>query len=139
MRTIIAGRREGVTYLDVYRAMLKASAAGVIPSEVLCGACRWEEIARAVERGEEPPLPSNADMLGERWATQHGIDSSFFFADWRGRWRAAGPERNARMASAADALVLVWDGGSRGSASMLRLARWQGLRIVEHRLEADRG
>lgn len=139
MKTIIAGGREGVTYLDIYRAMLKASEAGVIATEVLCGACRWEIVPYAHAHGcEVDPADLSADMLGERWATQHKIASSFFFADWS-RGRGAGPERNARMASAADALVLVWDGASRGSASMLRLARGQELQIVEHRLEVDRG
>jgi hypothetical protein len=114
--------------------MLKASEQGIIPTEVLCGACRWEEIERAVQRGEEPPLPNNADMLGERWATQHGLPVAYHFANWT-RGRGAGPERNARMAEEGEALVLVWDGESRGSASMRRLARARRLPVVEQMIK----
>ncbi len=137
MKTIIAGAREGVTYLDIYRAMMRAAEAGITPSEVLCGACRWEEIAYAHAHDPDAPLSIEAlsvDMIGERWATQHGIDSSFFFADWTDAGRAAGPQRNARMARAGEALVLVWTGQSRGSGSMLREARRKGLQIVDVRL-----
>lgn len=137
MRTIIAGAREGVAYIDIYRAMMRAAEAGIAPSEVICGACRWEEIAYAHAHDPREPLPIealSADMLGERWATQHGIDSSFWFADWVGAGRGAGPQRNARMARAGEALVLVWTGQSRGSASMLKEAQREGLQIVDVRI-----
>lgn len=123
MNTIIAGAREGVTYLDLYRAMLKASEAGVIPTTVLCGACRVEQIAFAHAYGETVAVEDlSADMLGDRWAQQHHLPLDPYFADWT-VGRRAGPERNARMAAAGDALVLVWTGTSKGSASMLREAR----------------
>lgn len=137
MKTIIAGAREGVTYLDIYRAMQRAAESGITPSEVICGACRWEEIAYARAHDPDASLPIealSADMLGERWATQHGIDSSFWFADWAGAGRGAGPQRNARMARAGEALVLVWTGQSKGSASMLREACRECLQIVDVRL-----
>lgn len=131
-RTIIAGAREGATYLDVYRAMLKASEAGIIPSLVLCGACRVEQIAFAHAYGETVPVDDlSADMLGDRWAAQHHLPLDPYFADWT-VGRRAGPERNARMAAAGEALVLVWTGRSKGSASMLREAQRRELKIVEH-------
>lgn len=52
-------------------------------------------------------------------------------ADWDRYGKSAGPIRNAEMASVADALVLIWDGQSRGSAHMRRTARERGLEIVE--------
>lgn len=131
-RTIIAGAREGATYADIYRAMLRASEAGIIPSVVLCGACRVEQIAFAHAYGETVPVADlSADMLGDRWAQQHGLPIDPYFADWN-VGRRAGPERNARMAQAGEALVLVWTGQSKGSASMLREARREGLQVVEH-------
>lgn len=131
-RTIIAGAREGVTYLDIYRAMLVASEAGIIPSVVLCGACRWEVVPYAHAYGGPPAIEDlSADMLGEWWAAQHHMPVDFHFADWA-IGRRAGPERNARMAAAGDALVLVWTGASKGSASMLREAERRELKIVEH-------
>ncbi len=41
-----------------------------------------------------------------------------FPADWKTHGKAAGPIRNKQMAEYADALLLIWDGESRGSASM---------------------
>ena len=41
-----------------------------------------------------------------------------FPADWDAHGKAAGPIRNKQMAEYADALLLVWNGESKGSASM---------------------
>ncbi len=54
-----------------------------------------------------------------------------FKADWNTHGRAAGPIRNKQMAEYADALILIWDGKSRGSASMLKEAEKQGLDIKQ--------
>lgn len=54
-----------------------------------------------------------------------------FPANWLKYGRAAGPIRNAAMAAEADALILIWDGESRGSASMLSEAQRRGLHIYE--------
>jgi len=41
-----------------------------------------------------------------------------FKPDWGTHGRAAGPIRNREMAKYGDALLLIWDGASRGSANM---------------------
>lgn len=41
-----------------------------------------------------------------------------FPADWEKHGKAAGPIRNKQMADYADALLLIWDGESRGSKNM---------------------
>lgn len=41
-----------------------------------------------------------------------------FPADWDTYGKAAGPIRNQQMASYADALLLIWDGKSKGSMNM---------------------
>lgn len=51
-------------------------------------------------------------------------------ADWDAHGKAAGPIRNRKMAQEADALLLLWDGKSKGSASMLAEAKRTGLQIV---------
>jgi hypothetical protein len=76
------------------------------------------------------------DALGEGWAHRLGLPIRRFLADWRHLGSFAGPERNGRMARAADALVLVWDGRSRGSADMLAQAHREHLHI--HELVAPR-
>ena len=52
---------------------------------------------------------SGADALGERYAQERGFQLETFPADWKAHGRAAGPIRNARMASAANALIAFWD------------------------------
>ena len=62
------------------------------------------------------------DQVGEEWAAANRIPVEPMPADWDMHGRAAGPIRNKAMAQRADALILVWDGQSRGSASMKREA-----------------
>ena len=73
-----------------------------------------------------------ADTLGERYAKEHGIPVVRFPADWQAYGKAAGPIRNRKMAEYASegegVLVAFWDGGSRGTASMIRLAEKYGLK-----------
>lgn len=71
------------------------------------------------------------DQGGERWAANRLIPITQFYPEWEEYGKAAGPIRNEDMAIYADALILVWDGKSPGSASMLRLAKKHGLRIHE--------
>lgn len=58
------------------------------------------------------------DNLGESYASMARVEVSRFPADWDKYGKAAGPKRNRIMASYADALLLIWDGESRGSANM---------------------
>jgi hypothetical protein len=54
-----------------------------------------------------------------------------FPAEWSKHGRAAGPVRNRQMAECADALVLVWDGRSPGSANMKAEMRRLGKPVFE--------
>ena len=64
-----------------------------------------------------------ADTLGKLYGRLRRWKHRSFPADWD-RWgKAAGPRRNETMAEYADALILLWDGKSRGSASMLKQAK----------------
>lgn len=53
-----------------------------------------------------------------------------FPADWT-HGKAAGPIRNRQMAEYADALLLIWDGKSRGSANMKSEMRKLGKPVYE--------
>lgn len=59
-------------------------------------------------------VDATAKKYAEAW------DKPFreFPADWETHGKAAGPMRNKQMAEYADALLLIWDGESKGSASM---------------------
>lgn len=77
------------------------------------------------------------DTLGREWALARNIPVKEFPADWGTHGRAAGPVRNRQMAEYADALILIWDGGSRGSASMKREAERAGIALLEINTNPD--
>lgn len=72
---------------------------------------------------------TGADALGERYAKEKGYIIKLFPADWNRYGKKAGPLRNKQMADYADALIVFWDGSSRGAKNMLEIAREQGLKI----------
>lgn len=69
------------------------------------------------------------DKSGEEWAKARGIPIELFVPNWDKHGRKAGPLRNQEMAAHADALLLIWDGMSRGSLSM-RQAMWDAKKPV---------
>ena len=63
-------------------------------------------------------MAPGVDDCGLKWALLHGKSLIEFPADWEAHGKAAGPIRNKEMAQYGDALLLIWDGKSRGSANM---------------------
>lgn len=77
---------------------------------------------------------NGADKLGERYAQERGYPIKRFPADWS-RWgKRAGYFRNEEMAEYADALIVFWDGSSRGTKHMIDIAIARGLdiRIIKY-------
>ena len=72
---------------------------------------------------------TGVDKLGEQWAARKGIEVNLFPPKWIKYGKGAGPIRNQEMADWADALILIFDGQSKGSLSMLSIAREAGLKI----------
>lgn len=107
MRTIIAGSRK-LGYEAVGQAMREC---GWMPTVVISGTAH------------------GVDVAGERWAQNRDIPVERYPADWANHGVAAGPIRNAKMASVAEALVAVWDGESHGTKHMIRMARQRGLKV----------
>lgn len=105
MRVIIAGTRSA-TYEHTGVA-IEASPFNI--TTVVCG------------------MANGADMSGWRWAKMNDIPIAEYPVDWKKHGAAAGPIRNREMAGNADALILVWDGKSSGSADMLKEAKARGL------------
>lgn len=112
MKVIIAGSRTIEPPEAFLNDIIKQS--GFDVREVVSGAC-----------------PKGIDRAGEEWADRRRIHVERFPARWDRHGNAAGPLRNRDMAKYADALILIWDGQSKGSASMLREAEREGLQIFE--------
>lgn len=58
------------------------------------------------------------DLAGESWANIWQVGTKLFPANWDKYNKAAGPIRNKDMAQCAGALLLIWDGTSKGSSNM---------------------
>ncbi|MEO6324896.1 MAG: SLOG family protein, partial [Thermoanaerobaculia bacterium] len=115
MRVIIAGSRSATTQ-DVRKAL---------------DTCAWIDLVTSVVSG----TAAGADQAGERWAEERGLPVTRFPAEWEKFGKRAGPLRNKQMAENAEALIAVWDGASRGTSSMIELARERGLRVHVHLLD----
>lgn len=102
MRLIIAGGRDIKEYGFVEAAINFLGIADQV-TEVCCG------------------MADGVDTSGLRWANEHKIPVKCFEADWNKHGKAAGPIRNEQMAQYGTHLLLIWDGESKGSASMKRL------------------
>ena len=110
MKTIIAGGRN-ITDLKLVEEA--AAACGWPITEVVCGTAR------------------GADTLGEEWAIAHSVPVKRMPADWDHLGKRAGFLRNQAMATYAEALIIVWDGVSKGSAHMLAIALAMKLPVYE--------
>lgn len=70
-----------------------------------------------------------ADTLGEQYVKEKGYAVAYYPADWKQYGKRAGYLRNEQMARNADALVAFWNGESRGTKSMIDLAKRYGLKV----------
>lgn len=85
-----------------------------------------------IENGEAQIVSGGAkgvDAMGERFAQENNIEVVLFPADWKKYGRAAGPKRNAQMAEYATHLLSFWNGESKGTKSMITLAKKNNLMV----------
>lgn len=64
-----------------------------------------------------------ADLLGERFAEEHGLKFEVYPADWKTHYRSAGFRRNEQMGDVANGLIAFWNGESHGTKHMIEYAR----------------
>lgn len=67
------------------------------------------------------------DKLGEQFADEHDLEVKRFPADWDEHGKKAGYLRNKEMAEYADVLIAFWDGKSKGTGHMIKIANKQEL------------
>ena len=102
MKTIIAGSRTITEYSIVLKAIENSK-------------FKITEVVSGTALG--------VDKLGEEYAKENNIPIKQFPADWNRHGKKAGYLRNKEMAEYADAVVLVWDGKSRGTKHMYDLSK----------------
>lgn len=99
MKVIIAGCRNfSVTTLEITEVLERINWK---PTEIISGCA------------------SGIDLCGEDWAHENKVAIHREPAEWETHGRSAGPIRNRKMASLADACLVFWDGQSRGTLSMI--------------------
>jgi hypothetical protein len=107
MKLIIAGSRT-IEWEDAYSSIVESCR--LYSSPYYNTLINATEIISGMAKG--------VDEAGEYYAYTYDIGIKRFPADWNKHGKAAGPIRNKQMAEYADALLLIWDGQSRGSANM---------------------
>jgi hypothetical protein len=125
-RVIVAGSRSIMSWAMVFDALDRLAAKWSERFEVVCGEAR------------------GVDTLGRKWAQARGYPVRSMPARWDAmkipgavvlekngrRYNAqAGHDRNAWMAAYGTHLVAFWDGHSRGTQSMINLAKACGLPV----------
>jgi RNA polymerase primary sigma factor len=108
MRTVIAGSR---TLTDPSLLEEAIRNCGWTITTVVSGKCR------------------GVDALGEEWAKRNNIPIDEHPANWVIHGLAAGPIRNREMAQAADALIAIRKGKSKGTTNMINEALALGLKV----------
>jgi len=106
MKVIIAGKRDFNNY-----ELLKSS--------IISLNLEINEIVSGKAKG--------ADLLGEKFAIENKKPIKEFPANWKKYNRAAGPIRNKEMAEYSDVLIAFWDQKSKGTKSMIELAKKNNL------------
>jgi hypothetical protein len=114
MKTIIAGSRDLIGFTGLAEVEKAISDSDFDITEVVCGCAK------------------GVDELGLIWGTNHDIPVKRFPAQWNKFGKSAGPQRNIEMARYANALIAVWDGRSKGTAHMIKVAKMQGLKVHVH-------
>ena len=61
--------------------------------------------------------------MGERYASENGLNLERFPADWSAHHKGAGSVRNREMVHRADAVIVFWDGKSAGTKNIIECAR----------------
>lgn len=102
MRTIIAGSRVFTDYKYLCNVM-KSINIGWITVIISGGA-------------------KGIDSLGIRYAKENRLPCEIFLPEWDKFGKRAGIIRNCKMGDAADALIAIWDGKSRGTKHMIDYA-----------------
>lgn len=90
-------------------------------------------LSKAIEAGDEIVIVSGtangADKLGEKYAHERGFTVERHPANWKTYGKRAGFLRNEEMAEVSDAVIAFWDNKSKGTASMIEIAKKRNLHL----------
>lgn len=108
MKTIIAGSRTINNFNLIEKTLINHS---IFISELISGTA------------------NGVDTLGEKYALKHNIPIKKFPADWNKFGKRAGYLRNVDMAKYAYQCIIFWDGVSKGTKHMIKIAKEENLKL----------
>ncbi len=128
-----SARALGITEAHAFDCALRPRRA------IFCGSRHWTD-ARPIEAALKAlprhsvvlhgACPTGADAFAHLLATRLKLPVERFPADWKRYGLRAGPIRNAAMlASGADLVEAFWDGESRGTGGMIKIAEAAGVEV----------
>lgn len=103
MKLIIAGSR---TFIRLDSLTISGLLSQLLPN--------WQNSVDTIISGGA----TGVDNAGENFAKAIGLPILQYLPNWEQFGHAAGPIRNREMAMEGDALLLIWDGSSKGSKNM---------------------
>ena len=70
------------------------------------------------------------DLLAKQWGNINDIDIKVCFADWTRKGNQASYLRNINIIENSDFIIAFWDGESKGTAGMIKLAQFKRLEVL---------
>jgi len=113
MKVIIAGSRSIDSLDHIEKAVVRSK---FIVDEIVSGTAR------------------GADRYGEIYARLHDIYLTRMPANWNLHGKSAGYKRNVEMAEYADAVIVIWDGVSKGSKHMMNIAEARSMPLYVYNI-----
>ncbi len=130
MKVVISGSR---TINDIKLIEMSVAESGFDVSEVISGGAKGIDTL-AVEWAVENDIPIN--VFEAAWNNLDHPDALIKTSRWGQKYDArAGLRRNELMAVYADALIAIWDGKSKGTKHMLKMARKRELPTFVYRTD----
>lgn len=115
----------------LFRVIVAGSRTATSEATYTLLAARLDHLLSARKNSHEIVIVSGtargADKLGERYAAERHYKLLRYPADWNTHGKKAGYLRNVQMSQNAEALVALWDGKSRGTQHMIRIAEARDL------------
>lgn len=104
---------------------------------IVCGSRKWRDRDAIINRlfDLQPATivhgnAAGADRIAAQEAPKLGLLVEAHPADWETHGKSAGPIRNRMMAAlGADLCIAFWDGSSRGTQDMIKVAHQQGIPV----------
>lgn len=99
-KIVIAGSRQFANY-DILKEKCNHYFSNKVDIEIVSGGAK------------------GADLLGEQYANEYNYKINRFLPDWNKFGSRAGIVRNEEMAGYCDAVIVFWDGISKGTKNMI--------------------